>query len=231
MSFERLREIQLVVAIGLFIAVLLIIYFINTNNARKWGAVIIAVQDAMIKATQKNDTLKAKSTIARFTDNLDDKSLGDMKLIANKMYVLNVDGDAAVENGETPSTVAVPADLTATASASSTLQIAFIPSQKINYKPDGTHFIDNATLIRPTNPTDKQLKVGLNGSATPTEVANDALKTYPEAIRWFMSSGYLSFYGWDTKEAATSFRDKFFSTGTVVKTGTVYGIAVEMAVN
>lgn len=228
MSFERLREIQLVVAIGLFIAVLLIIYFINTNNARKWGAVIIAVQDAMIKATQKNDTLKAKSTIARFTDNLDDKSLGDMKLIANKMYVLNVDGDALVENGE--STAAVPTDLTATATTSSTLQVAFIPSAKVMYKPEGaSHPVDHATLIRPTNPTDKQMKVSINGTAS--EVENADLKKYPETIRGFVNSGYLAFYGWDNKDAATSFRDKFFSTGTVVKTGAVYGIAVEMAVN
>lgn len=228
MSFERLREIQLVVAIGLFIAVLLIIYFINTNNARKWGAVIIAVQDAMIKATQKNDTLKAKSTIARFSDNLDDKSLGDMKLIANKMYVLNVDGDRLIENGE-DTTAVMPTDLTATASTSSTLQIAFIPSEKIKYKPDGTNMIDNSTLIRPTNPTDKQMKITSNGATT--EIANDALKTYPEAIRGFVNSGYLAFYGWDSKDAATSYRDKFFSTGTVVKTGSVFGVAVEMAVN
>lgn len=228
MSFERLREIQLVVAIGLFIAVLLIIYFINTNNARKWGAVIIAVQDAMIKATQKNDTLKAKSTIARFSENLDDKTLGDMKLTANKMYVLNVDGDALVENGEN-TTAIMPADLTATASTSSILQVAFIPSEKVKYKPDGTNMIDNATLIRPTNPTDKQMKVTSNGATT--EIATNDLKTYPEAIRWFINSGYLAFYGWDTKDAATSFRDKFFSTGTVVKTGSVFGIAVEMAVN
>ena len=228
MSFERLREIQLVVAIGLFIAVLLIIYFINTNNARKWGAVIIAVQDAMIKATQKNDTLKAKSTIARFSDNLDDKSLGDMKITANKMYVLNLDGDALIENGADTAAV-VPTELTATASTSSILQIAFIPSQQVKYKPDGTNLIQNSTLIRPTNPTDKQMKVTSNG--TTTEIANDALKTYPEAIRGFVNSGYLAFYGWDRKEDATSFRDKFFSTGTVVQTGTVFGIAVEMAVN
>lgn len=228
MSFERLREIQLVVAIGLFIAVLLIIYFINTNNARKWGAVIIAVQDAMIKATQKNDTLKAKSTIARFSDNLDDKSLGDMKITANKMYVLNLDGDALIENGADTAAV-VPTELTATASTSSILQIAFIPSQQVKYKPDGTNLIQNSTLIRPNNPTDKQMKVTSNG--TTTEIANDALKTYPEAIRGFVNSGYLAFYGWDRKEDATSFRDKFFSTGTVVQTGTVFGIAVEMAVN
>lgn len=230
MSFERLREIQLVVAIGLFIAVLLIIYFINTNNARKWGAVIIAVQDAMIKATQKNDTLKAKSTIARFTDNLDEKTLGDMKITGNKMYVLNVKGDELVETGE--SAAPVPADLTATASTSSILQIAFIPSDKVMFKPNGwTDTIDYSVLVRPTNATDKQMKIKLSAWATVSEVENGDLKKYPEAIRWFMSSGYLAFYGWDTKEAATSFRDKFFSTGTVVKTGAVFGIAVEMAVN
>lgn len=62
MGFQKLREIMLIIGIGLFIAIWLIIWFISTINARQWAVIENKITQGIEKTVTVTETYQKSNT-------------------------------------------------------------------------------------------------------------------------------------------------------------------------
>lgn len=191
-DFKGQKLLLLAVAV---LTVAILAAFFGYQQQKQGANSMEAIQDSIVSAAQKNDTVRAKTTIVDYMKKeLEKKSLGDYKLDTTHAYLVNVEGQTKVESD---------GDLGAGSMtlAAGKLTVAFITNKPVASATAGL----------------SEIKDGAN---TPTaSTMSDIAKGY--VTDGYIA---LFGDGWD-EAAAKTFAEKFFPAGSVVKVGTQYGVA------
>lgn len=190
------QKLLLIGAAVLLVAILAA--FFGLQQQKKGANSMEAIQDSIVSAAMKNDTVRKNTTIVNYMEkNLKDKVLGDYKFDTAKAYFINVDGASKVETsdgdlgGDNETTLVIPAG---------SLSVAFIPNKALT-------------------------ATGVVAGVNEITKATGAVDKHDYA-KGFVTDGYIAVFGagWD-EAAAKDFAEKFFPAGSVVHVGAKYGVA------
>lgn len=187
------QKLLLIAAAVLLVAILGA--FFALQQQKQGASSMEAIQDSIVSAAQKNDTVRSKTTIVDYMKKeLGKKSLGDYKIETTHAYLINVDGQTKVEgDGDLGA-----GSLTVEAGK---VAVAFIPNKTTTAATAGVTEIKDGQ----NTPTAKDLSDVAKGYVTDGYIA-------------------LFGNGW-TEDVAKEFAEKFFPAGTVVHVGSAYGVA------
>lgn len=201
LSMADFKGQKLLYLAGAAFVLLIVAAFFLLQQQKAGSSSMEAIQDSIVTAAQRNDTVRSKTTIVDYMQkNLDKKSLGDYKIKTDKAYVLNVNGAELVEG---------TGDLGA-----GTLD-------DIGDAEVGVVFIPNKQSA--------SFATGVATVTSKATTANPDVTKASDLAKGYVTDGYIALFGnnWN-EDTAKDFAEKYFPAGTVVKLGLVYGVATNI---